>query len=159
MSRRPLLTFALASLLGIIVVSTLLIAFIGSVTRRDLHQEFHARNELLAKSMTSSLERDGLVQILETPEELSGSTLAEHPLIRSFDALVAGYINGLPILHVRFYNTHSRVVYSTNKDVIGDDGSRDVHLSTAMRGRGTSRLIRRSSFNPIAASTIHHCFR
>lgn len=128
--------FIAISLVGVIIVLTVLALFLRSILTDSLQQHHEAQNSLLARVFVNSLEQRGLFEVLA----LSGEAFHYDMAVRHLDQTMITQVQDLSITKIRIFNKKGMVVYSHDKTEIGSQPKASANLNRAIIGEVTSQL-------------------
>ena len=138
--------FALASLLGLLVVLAPLVYFYRHFATEALEQHETRDNVVITQIFASTIwpRHAAYVQSAATQ---SRQQLQNNPQVALIRADVLRQIKGLAVVKVKIYDLHGLTVFSTDEKQIGEDKSDDDGVQDAIAGKVSSEIAFENAFD------------
>jgi len=136
---RLLYHFSLTSAVVIVVVITLLMIFFRHLSVEDLVNVGERQNEILTRSIGNFVWTE-FGPHLRSIKGADRNTVIRQARTEEISRKLLPQIMGLPVLRVEMINLTGVIVFSTQRDRIGQDRSGDTGFSAAREGRAASKI-------------------
>ena len=151
---RHVLRFAIASLVGMVVIGAALAVY-GRITAIEQLKSFGiSQHETLARTLMASLQRH-IIPVLELGATSAPETLRDAPEVRELRRYLVDPLVGMKIVRIKIYDRNGRTVFSTEASQVGEDSGRNEGWLAAMMGEVTAEMVHKNSFN-VSDGVIEH---
>lgn len=140
--------FSITSLTAFIVVIFIVNFVAQKNSIKDLIDLGEANNESLGLMLNNFLKAN-IDDYLKKSEYLSDAELKNHPQVTKIDQAIRKNIRDLPIVKVKIYNLKGKVIFSTEREQIGQDKSQHPPFLAAVSGKTQTHFDYRDSFNAL----------
>ncbi len=118
------------------------------IMTKQLIEERRAANVDLTQTLSNSL-WPRFRNFLLTSSDFTGDQLRAHPTTHHLAKEIAGLMRGLSIAKIKIYTLNGNTVFSTQASQMGDKKYTSSGFREAAKGRVTSELSHRSTFDAI----------
>jgi nitrogen fixation negative regulator NifL len=138
--------FAVLSTLALVVVAVALALILRWVAIAELEEQSLAGHEVLARTLSAS--HGPLIHaLLDEESRLSREALRESALVGRLDEVLANPLRGMRVVRIKVYTPGGRVVYATERDLVGEESEDNHSVLAARTGETDSEIIHRETFN------------
>ncbi|HEX9179748.1 MAG TPA: PAS domain S-box protein, partial [Burkholderiales bacterium] len=151
---RLLRYFSITSLISIVIASVALGLFYREMAIRNLLEIGEDHNIDMTRAFANTL-WPKLAPVVAASMETSPEHLRGLPQIPALHDAVYAQAKGLSVAKIKVYNTRGITVFSSEERQIGEDGSRNQGVKSALGGKVASELVYRDRFSAFE-QTIEH---
>lgn len=138
--------FSITSLVSILVASVLMGVLYRQLAVRNLLEQGEAHNVDITRSFANALWPQ-FSSLVAAGGSLPPERLKSYPEIPQLHAAVQKQARGLAVAKIKVWDLRGRVLYSSELSQIGDDGSRNAGVITALSGKVASELVYKNTFS------------
>ncbi|HET9700617.1 MAG TPA: ATP-binding protein [Burkholderiales bacterium] len=143
---RLLRYFSITSLISIAIASVALGVFYRHMAIRNLLELGQDHNIDMTRAFANTLWPQ-LAPVVKESLEIPPDHLQGLPQIPALHDAVYAQAKGLSVAKIKVYNTRGITVYSSEERQIGEDGSRNQGVRSALAGKVASELVYRDRFS------------
>jgi two-component system sensor kinase FixL len=138
--------FAVASLLGLVLIGAVMAVFSRDVAISQLTALGIAQQQSLARALSVALQHH-IEPALTTPPGLQAQELRQHPRVRELRPYLVEPLAGTEVVRIKIYDPRGRTIFSTEEVQIGESHGRNEGVLAAMQGVVTAEMVHKNSFN------------
>jgi hypothetical protein len=137
--------FSLTSLVGVLIVLTILVYFYRIFAFEALEKHETQNNVAITHIFVSTIWPMHAAYV-KSSAALSKGALQQHPAVEAIRADVLRQMVGLTVVKVKIYDLNGRTVFSTDAKQIGEDKSGNAGFVAARAGKPASEIVFRNQF-------------
>jgi signal transduction histidine kinase len=145
---RKTVAFALISAVLLVIAATVLSTLYRSHAEREMEIMAERNNAALARVFANTIWAD-IARYLVSSEALTSQSMRSGPEVDALNRRIEHLIKGSSVVEVTIYDLHSRIVYSTDDDEIGEIKEHNLGLAAARAGRVASVTVRKDHLDTL----------
>lgn len=140
--------FSIVSAIAVAVAMTAVAFVLSQITTKQLIEERQTANVALTQTFSNSIWPQFRDHVLNSAD-LSGDELRRHPQTVRLTKVMVELLHGLSVVKVKIFTTNGNTVFSTQASQMGDQKYTSSGFRGASRGRVTSEISHRDTFDAI----------